>query len=464
MTSYSLHGAPDAGADFFEVGLGEREITPDLKRHTVWLAGFGSGRRAEGVHDPLYARAVVLRYGKRKLALISIDVIGLFYQEVKAVRAQLADYEYVLISSTHNHEGPDTLGLWGPNLATTGVDLGYMDYLRQGIIRAVREAEKQLRPAHARYGIVRAPELLQDSRLPIVKHDELVVLEFISRDGQQRRLGLLVQWNCHPETLGSKNKLISADFVGVTVRALVEKYKCRVAYFTGTVGGLLSSLGLPIRDEQGRLLADGTWEKTERYGILVARKVEEALQGAKAVRLVPWRIRRQVVYLPVANRYYRAAAQLKVVVRETFLWTGNPYQRREAPPDAKLDDLAIETELGLLELGELKIVAIPGEIYPELVVGGVQDPVDPGADYPEAPIEPIVYEEVKGPVRMLIGLANDEIGYIIPKRQWDERPPFCYGRKQAQYGEINSLGPETAPILLEALRRLAREHKDVKLR
>ncbi len=53
---------------------------------------------------------------------------------------------------------------------------------------------------------------------------------------------------------------------------------------------------------------------------------------------------------------------------------------------------------------------------------------------------------------MLIGLANDEIGYIIPKRQWDEKPPFCYGRKKAQYGEENSLGPDTAPLLCKAFK------------
>jgi hypothetical protein len=56
---------------------------------------------------------------------------------------------------------------------------------------------------------------------------------------------------------------------------------------------------------------------------------------------------------------------------------------------------------------------------------------------------------------MLIGLANDEIGYIIPKRQWDEKPPFCYGRQRAQYGEVNSVGPETAPIVCEVFKRLA---------
>ena len=57
---------------------------------------------------------------------------------------------------------------------------------------------------------------------------------------------------------------------------------------------------------------------------------------------------------------------------------------------------------------------------------------------------------------MIVGLANDEVGYIIPKRQWDEKPPFCYGRKKAQYGEGNSLGPDTAPILCEAFRELTK--------
>ena len=48
-------------------------------------------------------------------------------------------------------------------------------------------------------------------------------------------------------------------------------------------------------------------------------------------------------------------------------------------------------------------------------------PGRPGADFPDAPVEPAIYKQLKGPHRMIIGLANDEIGYIIPKRQWDEK-------------------------------------------
>jgi len=55
---------------------------------------------------------------------------------------------------------------------------------------------------------------------------------------------------------------------------------------------------------------------------------------------------------------------------------------------------------------------------------------------------------------MMFGLANDEIGYIIPRRQWDRLPPFAYGRNSSQYGEINSCGPDTAPILMRMLRQV----------
>ena len=116
--------------------------------------------------------------------------------------------------------------------------------------------------------------------------------------------------------------------------------------------------------------------------------------------------------------------------------------------------MCVHSEIAWLRLGEVEAAAIPGEIYPELVLGKVQDPVDKGADFPDAPIEPSIYRQMQSPYKMLIGLANDEIGYIIPKRQWDEKPPFCYGRKQAQYGEANSVGPETAPILCQAFKEL----------
>jgi len=54
-------------------------------------------------------------------------------------------------------------------------------------------------------------------------------------------------------------------------------------------------------------------------------------------------------------------------------------------------------------------------------------------------------------------LSNDEIGYIIPKSQWDVEAPYTYEDDEAPYGEENSIGPETAPILYREIRKILHE-------
>src|SRR5260370_40265595 len=63
-------------------GFGEADITPQLGEKPVYMAGFGQNRTATKVHDPLLARALVLRQDGLKLALVSIDVVGFFHDNV----------------------------------------------------------------------------------------------------------------------------------------------------------------------------------------------------------------------------------------------------------------------------------------------------------------------------------------------------------------------------------------------
>lgn len=442
------------------VGFGACDITPALdKGKKVYLAGFGKNRVAKGVHDPLMARVVVLADGDRKIALASVDLVGLFHPVVERIRRRLPGFAYVLVSSTHNHEGPDTLGLWGPNAFQSGIDPAYLKQVEDGVVRAVKEADKNLTPATARLGQTPVPELLNDSREPYVKHDELVALRF--DDPKGTKLGLVVQWNNHPEDLGDKNTEISADYIWATVAHLREQHGCAVVYLTGTVGGLMSSLGLEVKDEQGNPLTKGTFARTERYGRLVGQAADKAIAAAKPITLAPFTVERRDLFLPIDNQLYLLAWKLGVLDRQSYRWTGDP---RKAEP---LEDGAgkagdevrkcIKTEIARLRLGDLDVAAIPGEIYPELVLGKVQEPADSGADFPMAAVEPSIYGQLTAKHRMIVGLANDQIGYIIPKRQWDEKPPYCYGRKRPQYGEINSLGPETAPLVCEAFRTLTKQ-------
>jgi hypothetical protein len=92
------------------------------------------------------------------------------------------------------------------------------------------------------------------------------------------------------------------------------------------------------------------------------------------------------------------------------------------------------------------MVTIPGELYPEILNGGVESPE--GQDFKISPVEvPSIREMMPGKYKFMFGLANDEIGYIVPKSQWDVKAPYTYGKDGAPYGEVNSLGPETAPLI-----------------
>ena len=61
-----------AGADDLKVGAASVDITPPVGTP---MAGYYSERAAEGVHDPLYAKALVLEQDGTKAALVALDLI-----------------------------------------------------------------------------------------------------------------------------------------------------------------------------------------------------------------------------------------------------------------------------------------------------------------------------------------------------------------------------------------------------
>ena len=92
-------------------------------------------------------------------------------------------------------------------------------------------------------------------------------------------------------------------------------------------------------------------------------------------------------YLPLANPLYKIGRTIGVLERDSYRWVGNAIKPGEKlAPRAVDGEVCIVTEVSLLTLGEVQIACIPGEIYPEIVIGGVPDPAYPGADFPNAPV------------------------------------------------------------------------------
>ena len=123
------------------VGFSDVDITPTLGKKPVLMAGFGHNRIATKIHDPLMARAVVLSDGTNKIALVAVDLVGFFLPNVETVRTKLSGFQYVMISATHNHEGPDTLGLWGASPFQNGIDPEYLKLVEEKCAKAVTQAD-----------------------------------------------------------------------------------------------------------------------------------------------------------------------------------------------------------------------------------------------------------------------------------------------------------------------------------
>jgi len=449
--SLVVSGTAAAQEEPIQVAFGEIDITPPLdEQRPVWLAGYGMGRRAIAVHDPIMARCVVLRSGKTTVALSCVDLVGLQFPEVQRIRSRLPDLTYVMVSSTHNHEGPDVIGIWGRSPIHRGVDDGYLDLVVDHVSRMIGETLGKLAPATVEYGTAEDESLLGDTRQPIVKDGVIRTLRFIGAD--RKTLGVVVDWSSHPEAMGAKNTAITADFPGVTVARLRAKHASPVVYFSGAVGGLMTPPRNRIQDENGKSLEEGDFSYMTRYGEEVGDLASKATQSATQIKLTPIKVAARTIYLPVENPLYRAAHAIRVLSRNATVWKGDRNQKGEPLTATNADQtMAVETEVAYLRLGDLHVACIPGELYPELMYGRFQDPVDPNVDYPDAPLEPHVAGLMPGKQWMMIGLANDEVGYIIPRRQWDRAPPFAYGRKEGQYGEINSCGSQVAPLIMATL-------------
>jgi len=456
--AFSLFPVTASAADHvLYVGLGKSNITPKLeKEKPVWLAGLASNRAATAVLDPLYARALVLQSGQTKIALVSVDLLGMQYQDVVEIRKSLSDFSYVMVASTHTHEAPDVIGIWGPSAEVSGVDPNYLLLLRNAIVAAVQRAEKNAVPVKASYGTCENYSLLKDFRLPDVFDPMLRVLKF-ERISDGETAGILVQWNSHPiEPDG--NTSITRDFMGVTTDTLEKRHDCPVIYFSGAIGGLMGTSVAPFLDSNGEPLFKDAIELIELYGTAVADVADQALQQAKPIQLLPLKIYAKPIYVPFPNEGFRQARAAGLLARPAFAWMGHRDKRGAAIPRSEVSgEQSAETEVAYLRLGELHIAAIPGELYPEFVYGEYQNPADPGADYLKAEKEKTIVDTLPGSKFLVLGLANDAIGYIVPKRQWDVLPPFVYGRTSAQYGEVNSMGPDTGRVLMDALSDRVRE-------
>jgi len=197
-------------------GAGRVDITP--KKGTP-LAGYQArwSKPSLGVHDPIYARALVLESGGRRAAIVSTDllIITLDFRQEVLDRIQDLNLDWVDLSATHTHSGPGAYHpAWIAEFAVLGhYDPSVREELVAGIARAVREAAGKLQPARFAATVTQAPGFARNRRHPGGPVDpSFFVAEFMGTEG--RPIAFLVNYAAHPTVLPQSNFEFSGDYAG----------------------------------------------------------------------------------------------------------------------------------------------------------------------------------------------------------------------------------------------------------
>ncbi len=455
--AFSLCAQPVVLGPQIRAGAARVTLTPDLKKHgPVYMAGFGNNRVATGMHDNLYARCVALSAGGETVVLCGVDSIGLFLDDVERIRTDVKtqltggkkafpEEVNVVVAATHDHQAPDTMGLWGPERGRSGINDAYMNLVAERVTQSAVTAVRTMQPALIKVGEAHPSDLdqlIHDDRPPEVLDAGVIVLQVTTPHGTP--IATLVNWANHPETLGAQNTLITADYPFYLCTELERRFEGVAVFLNGAVGGMQSPLGATVIDKaSGRPAAENTFQKAEIIGRSVAEIAGSAARNATPFNADHIEFHERLIQIPMSNKGFQLAAQSDV-------FKG----RKKMTADG-----ATVTPVGLVRLSAqgkafLEIALIPGEMYPELSVGGVVR--YSGADYPDAPVEPPIKNMMTAEFKMLVGLADDEIGYIIPKAEWDEKPPYLNGAEKPWYGEENSVGPEAAPLIALAFQQIVK--------
>lgn len=274
------------------VGWAKVDLTPSF---ACPLAGYGKrrGAQARGVHDALYARALILEGGGEKIVLASVDLVLIPrpLREEVAKRVSPLGVTALLLSATHTHSGVG--GYWDNVLAETTAMGGYDEkifrFLVDRIVRAVREADTRRSPAKVGVGVMPVDGLNRNRQKRGGPVDpELAVIRIDDTAG--RPLAVVVNFSAHATTLGPQNLLLSADFPGALTAALERRLP--IALFTAGAAGNVS----PRSPGAGN-----RYERATALGTALAQKATEVMAGIGTSGRVSLRSRTREVRLPRAT-------------------------------------------------------------------------------------------------------------------------------------------------------------------
>ncbi len=378
------------GAFALDAGVAVCDITPDVETYRVPMAGYGArnGKPSTGVHDPLKAKVLYFRDGDVEMALVTTDLRSITPEFKDQILEGVADMgftrENLLVCASHNHSGPSIypqefwqrqFGVYDPRI---------VEIMSASIAQALRQAAAGAGPVAVGFaekdvgGFTKNRRWGYDTQAREAAGEEPVlnrrlwVMRVDAADGKPK--AIVVNFGTHPTLLGADNFEISAEWPGALQRELEQAFPGAVAFYTNGAEG-----------DQAPAGAEGNtaFERVTDFGRRLAKEAEGLARAIKAET-------------GLAASFAYAAPELGEPV---FSEAGQ--KRYASMRPLALEALPRNAALQQFRIGGTVLAALPGE--PVCEVGLAAEEAVRAAGARSA---------------VIIGLANDYIGYILNAKEY----------------------------------------------
>lgn len=298
-----------------KAGVSRVDITPSALMEMYGYANRKCGP-ANGTHDPLFAKVLVLESGDARMAIVTFDLGSVVADNLRREVATKLNIPLLLLSASHTHSGPSFLP-YGSNPSAGEAANTYLAELERKVFSAIEEASKSMFPA--RLGVARGSLqlgynrlLLRDDgrsralfdnmeRIPYGPVDpEFVLLRVDDMQGNAK--AVLIHYATHAVVLGPTNCKYSADYPGVLQSKVEQAIPGAQAMFVQGGAGDINPLFMARSGKE-----DADFEVVRKMGETLAAEVIRANRSVKPLPALAQPIRWKTDNLPFAHRWQKGS-------------------------------------------------------------------------------------------------------------------------------------------------------------
>ncbi|MCK5134230.1 MAG: neutral/alkaline non-lysosomal ceramidase N-terminal domain-containing protein [Bacteroidales bacterium] len=377
-------------ASAIEANVAVIKLTPPLEMGYT-LGGYGArmSKPAEGIHDDIWAKALVLNDGGKKFAIVTLDILGLppnvKPQVIEKLNQEGWTEENIMLLPSHSHSSLEMFALNDKNifgLAPIGIfQPQLLDFVVQSLADLIKSADQDLKPVKIGSHSKQIDGLNRNRRGEPFIDNSLTVTRIDYLNGKP--MTVLVNWTGHPTIMDENDMLVSGGWPGYLQREL-----------EGWIGqGVVAMFYNGPQGDQS-VIAEGAgshFEKAERYGRTMAINVLNIYNNINPVENIQFSYNYKIIPLPDREAH------------PDFMETGGKeYGLDEEKIKILLDQVfPVQTSIGAFRLGNLLIVGAPGELSAELGLNVKEKLKTRGVKYPA-----------------IGGLANQWISYILSENEY----------------------------------------------